>query len=161
MARNPYTGGLVLLGVGLLILLGKLGVIGMLFAWFWPAFILLLGLAFHYFFFAGTAPAGVLVPGGMLIVYALLFFVCAWFGWHLMGALWPGFILGAAAGLYEWHFFSARKPPGVMFAALILTALSVIFFSFSILFSAGVYLLAIALIVVGALLLLQKSRVTW
>lgn len=158
MARNNYSVGLLLIGIAVVLLLGKLGVFSALGAFLWPVFVLLPGAAFHYLYFARILPVGVLVPGGVLVTYSLMFFYCNLFGWDSMRYLWPGFIFGVAVGLYELHLFSSNRFRGAFTAALILAILSGVFFAFAFMFSVGVYFVAFALIVVGVFLMMSRKR---
>src|SRR3546814_5814156 len=88
---RSYSTGLVIIILGIIILLGKAGVYQSLASLFWPIFILAPGLLLHYLFFTKTAPSPIIIPGGILLVYSLMFFFCSFFGWNHMGWLWPGF----------------------------------------------------------------------
>ncbi|WJH33059.1 hypothetical protein N6H14_23085 [Paenibacillus sp. CC-CFT747] len=105
MARNNYSAGLLLIGIAVVLLLGKLGVFSFIGSLFWPLLVLAAGLLLHYLYFNRVLPSGVLVPGGMLITYSVLFLFCNLFGWGTMAYLWPAFLLGIAVGLYELHLF--------------------------------------------------------
>src|SRR5690554_3461193 len=98
MQANRMSIGIIIILLGIFILLGKLGVIAFVWSIFWPVFVLAPGILFHLFFFSRVMPAGVLIPGGILVTYSLMFFYCGLFGWHSMSYLWPGFILGVAIG---------------------------------------------------------------
>jgi len=92
----------VLLAVILILVLGKLGVIGFLFSVLWPFLLLGLGLWLHYGYFRGRWIAAVLLPAGMLVIDSVLFILCELFGWGILHVLWPFFLFGIAVGLYEW-----------------------------------------------------------
>src|SRR4051794_26635383 len=123
MAKNNYSIGLILIVLAVVLILGKLGVIGFLGNLFWPIFVLLPGAVFHLLYFGRIFPVGVLVPGGMLITYSLMFFYCNIFGWSSMGYLWPGFIFGVAVGLYELYVFSRSSARGTFTAAFVLAVI--------------------------------------
>lgn len=117
----------VLVAVILVLVLGKLGVIGFLFEILWPFLLLGLGLLLHYGYYRGKWIAAVLLPAGMLVVYSALFILCTIFGWGILHVLWPVFLFGVAAGLYEWAAWGRglgweKAQP----FALLLAALSVI-----------------------------------
>lgn len=158
MARNSYTIGILLIGIAVILLLGKLGVIHFIASFFWPLVLLIPGLVFHMLFFKRTLPSGVLVPGGILTTYALMFFYCNLFGWSAMSYLWPGFILGVAIGLYELHLFDRNTDRGVWIAAMILGIISAVFFAITLLFKLGVYVIAIVLVLAGAALIFRRPR---
>ncbi len=160
MARNNYSLGLVLIVIAVILLLGKIGVIGFLSGLLWPIFVLLPGVAFHMLFFARVLPVGVLVPGGMLVTYSAMFFYCNLFGWGSMAYLWPGFIFGVAVGLYELHIFNRSSSRGTLTAAVILAIISIIFFAFALLFTASIYFIALLLVAIGVGMILKRNR-TW
>jgi hypothetical protein len=160
MAKNNYSLGLILIVLAVVLLLGKLGVIGFLGNLFWPIFILLPGILFHILYFSRILPVGVLVPGGMLVTYSILFFYCNVFGWSSMAYLWPGFIFGVAVGLYELHIFNRSGSRGPFTAALVLAVVSFVFFAIAFLFTIGIYFIAVVLIGIG-LIMMVKRRKTW
>ncbi|WP_058301861.1 hypothetical protein [Gorillibacterium timonense] len=101
--RNAKLPAIVtILAVILVLVLGKLGVIGFLFRILWPILLLGLGILLHYGYYRGKWIAAVLLPAGMIVVYAVLFILCTIFGWGILHVMWPIFILGVAVGLYEW-----------------------------------------------------------
>ncbi len=158
MARNNYSVGLVLIGIAVILLLGKLGVFSFLGGLLWPVFILLPGVVLHYLYFARVLPAWVLVPGGILVTYSLMFFFCNIFGWGAMSYLWPGFIFGVAVGLYELHLFDRHSGKGVLTAAMILAAISAVFFALAFMFTAGIYFIIFVLLVAGVGLIMTRKR---
>lgn len=158
MARNNYSVGLVLIGIAVILLLGKLGVFSFLGGLLWPVFILVPGVAFHFLFFSRVLPAGVLVPGGILVTYSLMFFFCNIFGWGAMSYLWPGFIFGVAVGLYELHLFDRHSGRGVLTAAMILGIISAVFFALAFMFTAGIYFIIVVLLVAGVGLMMTRKR---
>ncbi|QGQ95745.1 hypothetical protein EHS13_13080 [Paenibacillus psychroresistens] len=160
MARNNYSLGLVLIVLAVVLLLGKLGVIGFLGSLFWPIFVLLPGIVLHVLFFWRVLPVAVLVPGGMLVTYSLMFFFCNLFGWGSMAYLWPGFIFGVAVGLYELHIFNRNSPRGTFTAAFILAVISLVFFTIAFLFTVSIYFIALILIGIGVVIMLKRKR-TW
>lgn len=153
MQRNQYSLGFIVILAGIVILLGKFGVFEFVAGFFWPVFVLAPGLLLHFLFFARMLPSGVLIPGGILTFYSLMFFFCNIVGWEHMGWLWPGFILGVAVGLYEFYLFDRSHPKGAFTAALVLAIIASVFFCFTIIFSEGVYFVAVLLIVVGGFMM--------
>ncbi len=159
--------GIVLILVGTLLVLVQLNVIERIniFSWeyLWPAIMILLAIMFHFQFFAGGAKSpGILVPGGILLVYGCLFMYIAIVGWNSVGYLWPIFLVGPGFGLMELKLFSRGKE-GSWIPVIILFGLAIFFFirnSFSS-FSMAV---AVALIIVGACIIIasvfdrKKSR---
>lgn len=160
MARNNYSLGLLLIFIAVILLLGKLGVFSFLGGLLWPIFVLAPGLLFHFLYFSRSAPAGVLVPGGILVTYSLMFFYCNLFGWQSMAYLWPGFIFGVAVGLYELSLFDTNAR-GAFTGAVVLAIISGVFFAFAFLFTVGIYFVAFAMIAVGIFLILSRRPRPW
>ncbi len=158
MENYRNTLGFVIVLVGVAILLSKFGVIGSLGSLFWPVFVLVPGLVFHALYFGRVLPSGVLIPGGILITYSAMFFFCNLFGWDWMKYLWPGFIFGVAVGLYEFYLFDRHNPKGAFVASLILTVISGVLFGFTLLFTASVYFIALALIAVGLFMIYRRPK---
>jgi hypothetical protein len=158
VAKNNYSVGILLIGIAIVLLLGKLGVFAFIGRLFWPLLVLAVGALLHYLYFGRVLPAGVLVPGGMLIVYSLMFLWCNLFGWHSMAYVWPGFIFGAAVGLYELQLFERMRNGGVWTASVILAVISVLFFAFTFLFAIGIYAIALILIAAGIFLVFRRRR---
>ncbi|SDM89614.1 hypothetical protein SAMN04487897_101407 [Paenibacillus sp. yr247] len=159
MARNSYSIGILLIGLAVLLLLGKIGVFQVLLSFFWPLVLLIPGLLFHFMFFNRSLPAGVLVPGGILTTYAVMFFFCNIFGWGSMSYLWPGFILGVAIGLYELHLFDRGSDRGVLIGAMVLGIISTVFFGLTLLIKLGIYVIALILVLAGLLMIFRKRNV--
>jgi hypothetical protein len=152
--------GMVLIAVAIILLLGKLGVFGFLLHMLWPILILAGGLILHWLYFNRTLPAGVLVPGGILITYSLMFLFCNVFGWGAMSYLWPGFIFGVAVGLYEFYFFERHTDRSVLVASIVIGAVAAVFFGLTVLAKLGIYFIAIVLVIAGLLLIWRRPR-TW
>ncbi|WP_409341293.1 hypothetical protein [Paenibacillus sp. MBLB4367] len=161
MAKNQYSIGLLLIGVAVVLLLGKLGVFSFLGSLVWPLFILVPGIALHMLYFGRVLPSGVLVPGGILVTYSLMFFYCNLFGWSSMKYLWPGFVFGVAVGLYELHLFDRNTSRGVAVAAMIIALVSVVLFSIMFLMTAGIYIVAAVLIIAGVALVAARRPRSW
>jgi len=128
--------GTVLIIIGGVVLLENLGILNKLFGitslWQlvgrgWPSlFLILPGIILHYLFFSGrNRDAGLLVPGGILLVLGIVFQINMLFGgWHI---LWPGYILAVAVGLFELYYFGTRDR-GLLIPVGILGGLSLVFF---------------------------------
>ncbi|WP_312886387.1 hypothetical protein [Paenibacillus plantarum] len=149
---------MVFIGLAVLLLLGKLGVFQFIFSFFWPLVLLVPGLLFHLLYFNRRLPAGVLVPGGILTVYALMFFFCNLFGWGSMAYIWPGFLLGPAIGLYELHLFDRGSDRGIWIAAMVLGVIAAALFALTLLVKLGIYVIALILVVVGLSMIFRKRR---
>ncbi len=158
MSKSSYSMGMMIILVGIVILFGKLGVLSFLGILFWPLLVIALGIVFHILYFGRILPAGVLIPAGLLMTYGLLFLYCNVFGWASMGYLWPGFILGAAVGLYEFYLFDSNQPKGAMIAAIILAVASCLFFSFTLFFTGAIYVIAFGLIAAGLVVMVRRPK---
>ncbi len=156
MNRNNQLVGYTLIAIGILFLVIKFGGFNLSFLSLWPFFILIPGVLFHLFAFAYRIP-GLLVPGGILVTYAILFFFSEMTHYQLMGNLWPVFIIGPAIGLLELYIFGARQF-GVLLASLILFGIGGTFLFFNLLSTFVPYLIGFALILVGLYILFGKGK---
>lgn len=161
--NNKLMTGILILAAGIIILLGKLGVFSFLGKALWPLLLLIPGIVFHLWHFWRKGPSELLLPGGILTVYGVLFIIANIWGWSTLKYTWPGFILGIAVGLYEYEFFSSVRQNGVMIAAVIVGAVSIILFGITLFSLALIYLIAIALIIGGVWLIAArgKTRRSW
>ncbi|KIL41722.1 hypothetical protein SD70_04955 [Gordoniibacillus kamchatkensis] len=157
MNRNNVSVGVLLIAVAVILLLGKIGVFGFLGSLLWPLLVLAPGVVLHMLYFNRVLPPGVLVPGGILVTYSLMFLFCNVFGWGAMSYIWPGFIFGVAVGLYELYFFE-RRDRGALTASVILTAVSALLFGMAVLAKLGVYFIVIVLVIAGLLLIWRRPR---
>ena len=149
MTRNTFIIGITLIAVAIVLLLGKLGVFALLGRLFWPLLILGIGLVLHALYYMRMAPAGILIPGGALVVYSFIFLFCNLFGWGFMKYLWPGFIFGVSAGLYEYYRLDRYSSAGVYKASFILAVISALLFAAILLFSLHIYVLIAVLMAAG------------
>jgi len=150
MSKNQYSVGILILAAGVVILLGKLGVFNFIGSLFWPLVILIPGVLLHVLYFGRMLPSIVLIPGGILSTYGVLFLICNLAGWGLLQYLWPVFLLGVAVGLYEYYLFDHARPKGAQLGGLILGAISIGLLVMMLIWTWGIYLIAIALIAIGA-----------
>jgi hypothetical protein len=127
--------GIILVVIGVLFLMRNFGIagfqvlnIGYIISRFWPfIFLMIPGLAFHFAYFSGNRrDAGILVPGGILLIIGITLQLSSSFGiWHL---IWPGYILAVAVGLFELYLFG-NHDKGLLIPVIILAALSLFFFA--------------------------------
>ena len=164
MNIRTIAGGLLIL-LGLFLFLNRGGEfgIGEVFAYFWPSmFVIPLGLLFHWMYFSLTERkgAGLLIPGGILLVVGIVCQISMLF--NIWEYTWPGFIMAVAIGLFEFYWFGGRNKY-LLIPINILMVLSLLFF--------GVYyigafmskvaaqpLVAIVLIVIGIIILFAKKK---
>jgi hypothetical protein len=127
----------------------------------WPLFVLIPGIIFEAIYFSKRENPALLVPGGILIVIGLLFIFEVFTFWRLSAYTWPVYLVAVAIGLFQLYAFGPRKQ-GVLFAALILSGLSVVFVSSMVcdlVFRVPFYklFLPIALICLGLAFLFKKK----
>jgi hypothetical protein len=155
--KNNAVVGIIFIILGVLFLLKNFNVfniyfdifdIGNIISIFWPFFIIIPGLAFHSIYFTGkNKDAGVLVPGGILLITGITCQLSVFFNiWDIM---WPGFIMAVAVGLFELFLFGGREK-GLLIPVCILGGISsILIFQFSIHYSVRNYLIPIILIIIG------------
>ncbi|GED69192.1 hypothetical protein BRE01_28940 [Brevibacillus reuszeri] len=152
-------GGYLLIGIGAIFVMATYLNIPLAIDKLWPAFLLIPAIAFHFFFFMDPKPqrAGLLVPGGILLVYAPLFFVSQIFMDGDMSKTWPFFLIGPAFGLTELYIFGGRKK-GLLIPISILTTVALVFLAANLLSSQVGGILGLLLIVLGGYLVSRKKR---
>ncbi len=145
---NSFVWGIILLLVGVLMTLGELNIVFISRALYAPIVMLAIGLIFHlYYFLSHRDNEGLLVPGGILLTYGLLFLLD---GLNIaeVSMLWPLFILGPALGLFELYAFSGGRT-GSMIPVFILTAIGGAFLLMNFGVASFEVVLAAVLIVLG------------
>lgn len=157
MKKINYIVGLLLLFIGVLLILSNFGAIKIIWENLWPLFLLVPGIVFELSYFIYRKDAGLLVPGGMLITYGLLFLVNVIYGWHLMEYLWPIFPLGVAIGLLQLYIFGGREK-GLLIPIGILGAISLFFLINNLLFIHFGLLAGIVLVVIGIWIIFKKAK---
>lgn len=76
---------------------------------FWPMIILLLGVGFELAFFISMKAPGLLVPGGILTTYGILFFFEVMTNWKFAAYTWPVYLIGVAIGLFQLYLFTGKR----------------------------------------------------
>lgn len=149
--------GVVLIVFGGLIALNTLGLTDFGIGDLWPLVLLLPGIGFHVAYFSAPHPsrAGLLVPGGVLVTYGLLFFYNQIAGG--IGGLWPVFLLGPALGLFELYWFGYRQP-ALLIPVAVLTFLGVMFLGVNLLTSAFGGVFGVLLVLLGVYLIFGKGK---
>jgi len=156
MKKINYLFGLFLLFIGVLLILANFGVIEIAWDNLWPLFLLIPGIVFELSYFIYRKDAGLLVPGGILITYGLLFLVNVNYGWHLMDNLWPIFPLGPAIGLFQLYLFGGREK-GLLIPVGILGAISLFFLVNNLLFVDFRLIAGIILVLIGIWFIFKKK----
>ena len=118
--------GAICLLLGLLFLGPSFGLFTL--ATMWPAILLLLGIGFFAGYFAAPKIYGFLMPGSILVISSVPFFMCTFSGdWLQMASLWPAFIFSVAVG-FLLMYFNGKREKGLLLAALILLGVGIIAF---------------------------------
>jgi len=157
MKKINYLFGLFLLFIGVLLILANFGVIEIVWENLWPLFLLIPGILFELSYFIYRKDAGLLVPGGILITYGLLFLVNVIYGWRLMEDLWPIFPLGVAVGLFQLYLFGVREK-GLLIPIGILGVISLFFLVNNLFIIDFGLLVGIVLVVVGIWVIFKKVK---
>ena len=157
MKKINYLFGLFLLFIGVLLILANFGVIEIVWDNLWPLFLLIPGIVFELSYFIYRKDAGLLVPGGILITYGLLFLVNVIYGWHLMENLWPIFLLGVAIGLLQAYLFGGREKY-LLIPVGILGAISLFFLINNLVFIDFRLLAGILLVLIGIWIIFKKIK---
>ena len=157
MKKINYLFGLLLLCIGVILILANFGVMEIAWDNLWPLFLLIPGIFFELSYFISRKDAGLLVPGGILITYGLLFLVNVNYGWHLMDNLWPIFPLGVAIGLFQLFLFGGREK-GLLIPVGILGAISLFFLINNLLFIDFRLLAGILLLLIGIWIIFKKAK---
>lgn len=158
MNRQSAAVGILVLAVGLVILLGKLGLFAFIGSVFWPLFILVPGVLLHVLYFGRMVPSVVLIPAGILTVVSVALLLGNWFGWGLMKYIWPLFPFAVAVGLYEYSIFSYHRPKMIGTVAIGLAILSLVSLGLTLIWGWGVYFLAAILIGAGAWIVIRRPK---
>ena len=116
--------GAVLIVLGLLFLGPALGLFTL--AIIWPGILLLLGVGFFAGFAASPKAYGLLMPGAILAISSIPFFMCTLSGdWVQMARLWPIFPLSVSVGFFLMYFVGSREK-GLLIPAFILLGVGTI-----------------------------------
>ncbi len=127
MRRNNSSIGGLLIIIGGLLLAARILFNRSLFSLgaddFWPMIILLIGAGFELAYYITNKAPGLLVPGGILTTYGLLFFFEVATSWHFSAFTWPIYIFGVAVGLFQLYVHIGR-PRGLLIAAGIISGIA-------------------------------------
>jgi uncharacterized membrane protein HdeD (DUF308 family) len=97
----------------------------------WPVFVLVPGLAFYFWYFSSsnkTKISGILLPGTILTLFGIFFFITTWLNWQHMDSLWPTFILVPGLAFFVFYFAQPEREKGILIPAFILTGLAIVFY---------------------------------
>lgn len=163
MVRKNMTNigsGLFLIIIGLIFLLDNFNIINIRFSILaWPIALLLPAIGFHLaFFLSGRRKdlAGLLVPGGILLVLSLNFYFEMFTDFHYSHLTWPIYILAPAVGLFELYWFGERDR-ALLIPVGILSAVALFFFA-QMIFAALFQFWPIIFILFGIYLLFGRRK---
>ncbi len=128
---------------------------------FWPIIVFLLGAGFELAYYISLKAPGLLVPGGILTTYSLLFFFEVATNWRFAAVTWPVYLLGVAIGLFQLYMHIGR-PRGLLTAISIIGGIAaacfiVIFFKFILgIFDLGIIIPLVML--VGGLIIFSRGK---
>jgi hypothetical protein len=154
--NRTLTLGILIIGAGIIVMLGKLGVFQTILSWSWPLLVLFMGLLVHMFVMNRKLPSIGYLPATFMIGLSLVFLLCAWFGWRWLGMLWPIIPLSIAVGLYEIAI--AERSRSTRMLSIIIGLGSFVLLLMLLFIFMNAYLLAIVLIIVGALIIARRPR---
>ncbi len=147
---------IVLILTGILILLSSFDIITIENNIYFYTGIAVMGIIFHLVCFMNKPKKyNLLVPGGMMIIYAALFVICEYSKNLSLDALWPVIILAAAFGMLEQRVFS-KGTEGSWLSIIVISVVGFYFLiqnnpNFSKIFAA-------LLILMGLFLVIRISR---
>jgi hypothetical protein len=118
----------------------------------WPLFVLTPGIYFVFLYLSDRTNVGLLMPASILIIISLIFFTCAFSGWHLMVDLWPLFIMAPGIGFLLMYFFGTHER-GFLIPGIVLL---VVGFSFAASATDFVPFWPILMIVFGLFIILRR-----
>lgn len=123
---RPILQGLALIIIGLIFILGNFGVFHadweVAFTWM----IMIMGVLFWIGFLMDKSRDFLIMPGTILVIYGVVFFLIAKYTWATIESLGPVFILAPALGLYFTYLISQRNR-SVLVTAAVLGVISLIF----------------------------------
>lgn len=90
----------------------------------WPLFVLLPGLFLEAAYFTGKKAPALLIPGGILITNALLFFFEIVTQWQYAAYTWPIYIIAVVVGLFQFSV-AIRHPKGLIIAIVLLLVVAI------------------------------------
>lgn len=145
--------GLVLVVVGLLLLAARLFNVDFNWSRLWPVVAFLLpSLGFHLAWIS-TRNWGLLIPGGIMLTYGILFLCSATLGYGMLGQLWPLFIAGPGLGMLEAAVLGGQRQ--MFWSALPLLTVAGVALAFTM--GGGTLWIGLGLVLLGGALLLRRG----
>lgn len=141
--------GFILVLIGAAVILNRINLNIVPVHLYWPLWLLIPGIGFQIGFFVRphVGRAGLLMPGGILTVLGIVFFLerLPSFG-HFV--LWPLILLAPATGFLEMYFFGRRAWRHLLAGGLLLLVAAVAYINLFVMQS-GAVLLGAAFVVIG------------
>ncbi len=158
MRRGDYFFGGILIFIGILFLLNNFEIIQLDInpAEHWPLVFIIPGVLFELGFFIRRKDAGLLVPGGILLTYGVLFYINVLYGWDWVNQLWPLFPMGVAFGLLQLYVFGGRDR-ALLIPVGIIGGFSLIALSFTLEILDSGILIGAAFILLGLIFLFRRK----
>lgn len=128
----------------------------------WPLFVLVPGLCFESVYFSTRRAAGLLIPGGILTIIALLFFFEIATRWRLSEYTWPVYIAAVAFGFFQFYLASGKRREILVLVSILSiaagTSMFIILLNAFVAYVNKNAIVAAALILVGVVLLATGFR---
>ncbi len=118
--------GLALILIGLVFILGNLGVFHPDWEMVFPWIIMIMGVLFWLGFLMDRSRGFLIMPGTILVMYGVVFYLIAKYTWASIESMGPVFIMAPALGLYFTYLIS-QKNRSILITATVLGVISLIF----------------------------------
>lgn len=123
---RPILQGLGLILIGLVFILGNFGIFHpdweVVFTWM----IMIMGVFFWLGFLMDKSRSFLIMPGTILVIYGIVFFLISKYTWATIESMGPVFIMAPALGLY-FTYLLHEKNRSVLITAAVLGVISLIF----------------------------------
>jgi len=123
---KPILQGLALVIIGIIFILGNFGAFSpdweVIFAWI----ILIMGVLFWIGFGMDRQWDFLIMPGTIMVMFGIMFFLIAYYEWATIDKMGPLFILAPALGLY-FTYLLGRKSRSILITSAVLGVISLIF----------------------------------
>ncbi|MGE4283403.1 MAG: hypothetical protein AB7G87_06735 [Clostridia bacterium] len=127
--------------------------------WIIPIMLLGSGMAFHIFYFMKPYKnRGMLIPGGMLITYSIVAFICiSSKDWGLAAAFWPLLPLGIIIGFTEYSL-SCQHRNNIFIPLLVIGGVGIVFLCINLEIFKKVSIIPVLLFIIGVILIIRNNR---
>ncbi|WP_426349669.1 hypothetical protein ACPWSR_18335 [Alloiococcus sp. CFN-8] len=161
MRKNNILIGIILIFVGTLYLLNIIANIDILsFSFLWPILLFFIGLSLDIKFFRERSNGGSLIPGGILIVLGVFFFIQHITDYSFSEYSWAFYSLSLAVGFLQYYFLYRKDRTlliiGLFFLITFVVRFISIYFRDMLPWLSMELVLPIILIIVGILVIIKK-----